>query len=57
MYFSPKVEWPYKDPIYFCPCKAEIKMPMEILIKHVMEVHKGISPFYINPNSILQLNA
>jgi hypothetical protein len=50
IYISQNISWIHNDPIYFCPCKPEKMMDMSILVSHVMEVHRGISPFYYNFN-------
>lgn len=46
LYISPSVEWEGKEAAYYCPCKVEVKLGMQALVRHVMEVHRGISPLY-----------
>ena len=46
LYFSPSVAWESTEAAYYCPCKPEAKLGMQALIKHVADVHRGISPPY-----------
>lgn len=46
LYISPSVEWESKEAAYYCPCKPELKLEMQALVRHVTQVHRGISPLY-----------
>lgn len=46
LYFSPSVAWESSEAAYYCACKPEVNLHMQALIRHVAEVHRGISPFY-----------
>ena len=46
IYISDRIPWFNQDETSYCPCKPNKKMTMAKLIKHVRQVHMGISPFY-----------
>lgn len=45
---SPQMKWADAERSdYYCPCQPDKKITMETLVRHVIEVHKGVSPEYV----------
>lgn len=47
MHLTDRIQWINDDEISYCPCEPGKKMSVAKLIKHVRQVHMGISPVYL----------
>ena len=41
-----KVDSPEPGRLFFCPCRPDVVMDKEKFVKHIISIHKGISPVY-----------